>query len=109
MVIYVLSFGPQRTGKLQRAMPGISKKLLTQTLRELERDGLVKREVFRVVPPMVEYSLTGLGIALAEPLLMLYEWAENHSELLDQLEANVASSDEVKVFEDTMGAPLSVT
>ncbi|QWT22052.1 helix-turn-helix transcriptional regulator [Bacillus sp. NP157] len=88
MAIYVLSFGPMRTGQLQRAMPGVSKKMLTQTLRELERDGVIVRNVHQVVPPVVEYSLTGLGLRFAEPLLQFYEWAERNAEVLDAIEAN---------------------
>lgn len=88
MVIYVLSFGPARTGQLQRSMPGISKKMLTQTLRELESDKLLERKVFQVVPPMVEYSLTDLGQRFVEPLLALYGWAVANSDLLDELQRN---------------------
>lgn len=92
MVIYVLSFGPLRTGALQRAMPGVSKKMLTQTLRELESDGLIERKVHQVVPPMVEYSLTALGQGFVEPLLVLYGWAEDNAALLDALERNRANA-----------------
>ncbi|SDQ71130.1 helix-turn-helix domain-containing protein [Pseudomonas vranovensis] len=92
MVIYVLSFGSMRTGQLQRTMPGISKKMLTQTLRELESDGLLARKVHQVVPPMVEYSLTEVGHRFVEPLMALYEWAEDNAELLDEIEANRAAS-----------------
>lgn len=92
MVIYVLSFGALRTGQLQRAMPGVSKKMLTQTLRELEGDGLIVRTVHQVVPPMVEYRLTALGSSFVEPLMVLYGWAETHAELLDELERNRAAA-----------------
>ena len=88
MVIYVLSFGPLRTGQLLRSMPGVSKKMLTQTLRELEGDRLIARKVFQVVPPMVEYSLTELGERFVEPLLALYDWAAANAALLDELERN---------------------
>lgn len=88
MVLYILHFDPQRTGSLQRCMPGISKKMLIQTLRELEGDGLVHRKVFNVVPPMVEYSLTDLGRRCVQPLLSLYDWAEKNSDVLDEIEAN---------------------
>lgn len=88
MVIYVLSFGPLRTGQLQRSMPGISKKMLTQTLRELEGDKLIDRKVFQVVPPMVEYSLTDFGLRFVEPLMALYDWAEANAPILDELERN---------------------
>ncbi|MFB4390406.1 MULTISPECIES: winged helix-turn-helix transcriptional regulator [unclassified Pseudomonas] len=88
MVMYVLSYGPSRTGQLQRSMPGVSKKMLTQSLRDLESEGLINRKVFEVVPPMVEYSLTDLGQSFVEPLLALYRWAEDNSALLDKLEQN---------------------
>ncbi|MBK4735004.1 winged helix-turn-helix transcriptional regulator [Noviherbaspirillum pedocola] len=92
MVIYVLSFGPLRTGQLQRSMPGISKKMLTQTLRELEGDQLISRTVHQVVPPAVEYALTDLGRRFVEPLLALYDWADANGELLDIVERNRAAS-----------------
>lgn len=69
-----------------RTMPGISKKMMTQTLRELEELKLIHREVYQVVPPMVEYSLTDLGKRFVEPLLSLYDWAEDNSDLLDKIE-----------------------
>ncbi len=94
MVIYVLSFGPLRTGQLQRSMPGISKKMLTQTLRELEADKMVERKVFQVVPPMVEYSLTNFGERFVEPLMALYDWAVTNADLLDELQRNREQSQE---------------
>lgn len=57
---------------------GISQKMLTQTLRSLERDGIVRRRVFAVVPPRVEYTLTPLGKSLLEPLRSICRWAESH-------------------------------
>nr|BFD44335.1 hypothetical protein FFPRI1PSEUD_58340 [Pseudomonas sp. FFPRI_1] len=88
MVLYCLSFGALRTGQLQRSMPGISQKMLTQTLRELERDGLVARTVMQVMPPMVEYSLTPLGWRFVEPLRALYGWADENCDALDELMDN---------------------
>jgi DNA-binding HxlR family transcriptional regulator len=90
MVIYALAHGTSRPSELQRQLPGISKKMLTQTLRDLERDGLVKRKVYPVVPPMVEYSLTSLGEVFVEPIATLYDWGERH---LDELEAIRANRD----------------
>lgn len=78
IIIYCLSQGTKRYSELQREISGISQKMLTQTLRSLERDGIVKRQVYAVVPPMVEYSLTPLGKTLIEPLCNLCEWAESH-------------------------------
>jgi len=78
IVIYCLSKGTRRYSELQREIGGISQKMLTQTLRSLERDGIVNRMVYPVVPPMVEYSLTPLGETLTEPLCQLCKWAETH-------------------------------
>jgi DNA-binding HxlR family transcriptional regulator len=78
LVIYLLSSGTRRYGELQREIGGISQKMLTQTLRKLEEDGLVKRTVYAEVPPRTEYSLTGLGATLKEPLGALCQWAVNH-------------------------------
>lgn len=69
---------PVRFSVLRRAIAGISQKMLTQTLRDLERDGLVVRKMFAVIPPRVEYSLTPLGKTLDEPLRALSLWAERH-------------------------------
>jgi DNA-binding HxlR family transcriptional regulator len=90
MVIHALHHWPGgkcRTGALQRSLPGISKKMLVQTLREMEQQGLVDRNVFNVVPPKVEYNLTSLGRTFAEPIEMLYRWGEENLEALDQLQA----------------------
>ena len=78
LVIYLLSDGTMRYGELQKAIGGISQKMLTQTLRRLEEDGLVKRTVFPVVPPRTEYELTPLGRTLQEPLKALCAWAVQH-------------------------------
>ena len=73
--------------ELHREIGGISQKMLTQTLRSLERDGLVERKVYPVVPPKVEYSLSRLGRTLIEPLRGLCRWSEKH---LAELQANRA-------------------
>jgi len=78
IVIYALSQGTRRFGELQRQVEGVSQKMLTQTLRGMERDGLVHRRVYAVVPPRVEYSLTPLGETLVAPLRALCGWAEAH-------------------------------
>jgi DNA-binding HxlR family transcriptional regulator len=77
--------GTARTGVLQRSLPGISKKMLTQTLRDMEEAGLVDRIVQSAMPPAVEYRLTPLGLRLVEPIEMLYTWARKNTEVLDQL------------------------
>lgn len=78
IIIYRLAEDTKRYSQLQREINGISQKMLTQTLRSLERDGIVERKVYAVVPPMVEYSLTPLGQTLIEPLCTLCKWAETH-------------------------------
>jgi len=78
LILYALSNRVRRHGELKRMIGGISQKMLTQTLRSLERDGLVRRSVFDVVPPHVEYALTPLGQTLLEPLRAICRWAQNH-------------------------------
>ena len=80
LVIGILSDAgaPVRFGELRRAIQGISQKMLTQTLRDLERNGLVVRVVYPVIPPRVDYSLTPLGRTLDEPLRALAVWAQEH-------------------------------
>ena len=77
-VIYALSEGTRRYSELEREVAVVSQKMLTQTLRRLERDGLIERTVYPVVPPRVEYSLTPLGETLVEPLTALRDWAVAH-------------------------------
>jgi DNA-binding HxlR family transcriptional regulator len=76
LILIALAAGPQRFGALNRATPDISKRMLTQTLRTLERDGLVARRVYPTKPPSVDYRLTPLGVAMMEPLAALIRWAE---------------------------------
>lgn len=75
MVIGALSGGPVRFNELRRTIGGVSQRMLTLTLRTLERDGLLTRTVYPTVPPRVEYELTRLGRTLIEPLRALSEWA----------------------------------
>ncbi|MFT3712140.1 MAG: helix-turn-helix domain-containing protein [Archangium sp.] len=82
LVVGILGNGTQRFSELKRSIEGISQRMLTLTLRGLERDGLVKRTVFPTVPPRVEYELTKLGRTLLGPVSALASWAnENHEEL----------------------------
>jgi len=79
LVLYALEAGGTlRHAELRRRVEGISQKMLTQTLRGLERDGLVHREVYATVPPRVEYSLTSLGLSLAERIAGIRGWAYDH-------------------------------
>ena len=78
LVVYALVDGPRRHGELMRMIEGVSQKMLTQTLRSMERDGLVERQVKNQIPPHVEYSLTQLGTTLEEPLVAICRWAMEH-------------------------------
>lgn len=81
-VLYVLRSGIRRYSDFQRLIPGVSKKMLTQTLRQLESDGIVERTVYPVVPPKVEYKLTPFGEQLIEPIALFADWAWQHQEEL---------------------------
>lgn len=76
LILSALAGGPRRFSELARLVPDISKRMLTQTLRTLEADGLVDRLVEPTVPPRVTYSLTALGASFAAPALGLIDWAE---------------------------------
>jgi DNA-binding HxlR family transcriptional regulator len=78
---------PVRFGEFRRRIVGISQKMLTQTLRDLERNGLVTRTAYPVIPPRVEYSLTPLGITLQGPLGALAAWAHDHMAEIHEAQA----------------------
>jgi len=78
LVVGALHDGPRRFSELRRSIEGISQRMLTLTLRGLERDGLVTRTIFPTVPPRVDYELTRTGRTLLEPLMALAEWAAEH-------------------------------
>lgn len=75
MIVYALFDGPQRFGALRRRIPDVTPKMLTQQLRDLESDRIVRREVFAAVPPKVEYSITPLGETLRPLMAAMYAWA----------------------------------
>jgi DNA-binding HxlR family transcriptional regulator len=83
-VLYLLANGTRRYSEVFYEVGEISKKTLTQTLRSLERDGVIARRIYAQVPARVEYSLTPLGWSLTAPLMAMYEWSAEH---LDDLEA----------------------
>jgi DNA-binding HxlR family transcriptional regulator len=94
MILHVLETrleGSARTGVLQRSLPGISKKMLTQTLRDMEAGGLVTRRVYGTVPPAVDYTLTPLGRRFVEPIVLLYGWARDNADALDEFARKDAS------------------
>lgn len=82
LMMLELSAGPRRFGELRRKVPDISQRMLTQTLRDLQRDGYVMRTVFPTQPPSVEYRLTDLGESFMKPIAALVDWAEdNHDRI----------------------------
>lgn len=80
LIVAVLARGPRRFGELREAVGGVTPKVLAQTLRSMERDGLVLREQTPGVPPRVDYTLTALGAGLAEPIAALRAWVEGNAE-----------------------------
>lgn len=78
-ILCELSAAPVRFGELKRRIPAVSEKMLIQQLRDLERDGLVTREVFHQVPPRVEYALTDWGAGLIDALYSMADWGENYA------------------------------
>ena len=83
--LHVRHAGVARTGVLLRSLPGISKKMLTPTLREMADSGLITRHVHGTIPPAVEYALTPLGRRFVEPVELLYAWGRDNADALDQL------------------------
>jgi len=86
-VIMLLGDGPRRFNELKRMVGGISQRMLTLTLRGLERDGLVTRTVFPTIPPRVDYELTDLGRGLQQPVRALGEWAMDHRREIEEARA----------------------
>ncbi|ROR92390.1 winged helix-turn-helix transcriptional regulator [Nocardioides aurantiacus] len=87
LVLGVLATGPRRYGEIARAIEGVSQKMLTQTLRHLERDGMLVRTVHATVPVRVDYELTDLGRSLSGPLAVLEAWAVEHIGVIEQARA----------------------
>lgn len=90
LVIVALEGGPLRFGQLLRRLDGVSQKMLTRTLRHMERDGLVTRRLYDEMPMRVEYNLTSLGESLVAPIQALKSWAEAH---LHEIERNNTAYD----------------
>jgi DNA-binding HxlR family transcriptional regulator len=92
LILWALQDQPRRFGELRRTVGGVSEKMLTQQLRELEGDGIVHREVYREVPPRVVYSLTPLGQSLNTALQPLGDWGEaNLVAIVDRRESQIVS------------------
>lgn len=86
VILYHLLGGPKRLSELRKLVPAISQKVLVQQLREMEQHGLVHREIFRQVPPRVDYSATPLGVSLEPVMLALCAWGQRHAAELNELD-----------------------
>jgi DNA-binding HxlR family transcriptional regulator len=99
MVVGALSKGPMRFNALLRLIDGVSHRMLTLTLRGLERDGLVKRTVYASVPPKVEYELTAVGASLVKPLRSLSEWALKNQPAIEAARDSNNSAREAEIVD----------
>ena len=102
LVVVALQEDTKRFSQLYAHIEGISKKMLTQTLRGLERNGLVKRVIYPVIPPMVEYSLTPLGRTLIGPIWALREWSEQYIEEVERVRSEYDQKDKTPLQEEIM-------
>ena len=91
-IIYNLNDGPKRFGELKRILPPITQQMLTKQLREMERDQLVHRKVYEVIPPRVEYSLTKFGRSLEPVMNSWCTWGKANQKIIQQIFANHQSS-----------------
>ncbi|MFI9364953.1 winged helix-turn-helix transcriptional regulator [Kitasatospora sp. NPDC053057] len=103
-ILLVTTQGPARFTELERQVKGISRRMLTLTLRNLERDGLLTRTVYPTVPPKVEYTATPMARELYESLLALTGWAERHRHQIDQART---AYDNAQVEEAAIPAPAA--
>jgi DNA-binding HxlR family transcriptional regulator len=85
LILWHLEGGTKRFGELMRLMPGITQKMVTQELRELEDDGLIQRKVYPQIPPKVEYSMSTYGTSLCPVLKALHAWGETHLKRYSQV------------------------
>lgn len=80
VILYYLFEGPKRFNELRRRLPEVTQRMLTLQLRELEQDGIVHREIYKEVPPKVEYSLTEFGASLGPIIVQMLDWGEHYME-----------------------------
>src|SRR4051794_6971162 len=92
VVVHALRDGPMRPVELRKVIGGISGKVLTETLRRLERDGLVTRRTYAEAPPRVEYGLTEAGRGLIEPIDALGRWTERYADVVVEAQERAAAS-----------------
>lgn len=91
-ILYLIDMGINRFGEMQRRLPGISKRMLTNQLRELEADGIVHRKVFAEIPPKVIYSLTDIGKTLEPIFVAMEEWGMEHGREIKERSKAIPSS-----------------
>ena len=96
LVVQTLSDGPRRFNELRREIPSVSQRMLTLTLRNLERDGLVSRTVTPTIPPRVDYELTELGQSLQKPICGLATWAMNNVEAIHSAQSRFDAEQDAK-------------
>jgi DNA-binding HxlR family transcriptional regulator len=96
LVVGTLGEGSKRFNELRREIPSVSQRMLTLTLRNLERDGLVNRTVTPTIPPRVDYELTGLGHSLLEPITALSQWALGNIEAIHAAQARFDSAQDAR-------------
>ncbi|MED4241006.1 winged helix-turn-helix transcriptional regulator [Priestia megaterium] len=85
IILYHLIDGKKRFNEFRRLYPGITQRMLTLQLRELERDGIVHREIYKEIPPKVEYSLTEFGRSLEPIILLMKDWGEKHKNRINDV------------------------
>lgn len=94
IIMHCLASGTRHFGQMHRRIPGLSKKMLTQVLRRLERDGLVTRRVLGTMPPNTDYELTSLGLQLHEPIGLICRWAIENEDVLENIDKERAKNAE---------------
>ena len=97
LVVTTLGEGPRRFNELRREIPSVSQRMLTLTLRNLERDGLVSRTVTPSIPPRVDYELTGLGKSLLQPIRGLAQWALDNVEAIHLAQSNFDAQQDASI------------
>jgi DNA-binding HxlR family transcriptional regulator len=94
VILYYLFRGPKRFNELRRLLPDVTQRMLTLQLRELELDGIVHREIFKQIPPRVEYSLTEFGVSLGPIIVQMRDWGEVY---MEQVQARTRKLEQLRV------------
>ena len=105
-LLFVMARGVHRHSRLLECLPGVSKKVMTESLRALERDGLVDRTIYAEVPVRVEYSLTPLGWSMTEPLVALSDWGAAHGNEVSTARSHYRLDDSSHGDKETAAKPL---